>query len=146
MNTLVVCPKCEKLNRVASDKASGGIPICGECKAELPLHDGVQDVSSKALSKLVRVADRPVVVDFWAEWCGPCKAFAPTFKSAAKELGAQFIFAKLNTETFPDASQNYQIRGIPTLIVFKNGKEVDRQSGAMPLPMLREYLSQWSSK
>jgi thioredoxin 2 len=143
MNTLVVCPKCEKPNRVALDRAASAAPVCGACKAELPLRDGVQDLSSKTLAKLVRVADRPVVVDFWAEWCGPCKAFAPTFKSAAKELGSQVVFAKLNTETFPDAGQAFQIRGIPTLVVFKNGKEIDRQSGAMPLPMLKEYLLRW---
>ncbi len=143
MNTLVVCPKCEKLNRVALEKAASAAAICGSCKTELPLHDGVQDLSSNTLSKLLRNSDRPVVVDFWAEWCGPCKAFAPTYKAAAQELGADFVFSKVNTEKFPDASQSFQIRGIPTLIVFKNGKEVDRQSGAMPLPMLKEYLSRW---
>lgn len=145
MNTIVVCPKCEKLNRVALDKAMNASPTCGACKSELPLRDGVQDISSKALAKLLRSADRPVVVDFWAPWCGPCRAFAPTFKTAAGELGRQFIFAKLNTEEFPDAGQSFQIRGIPTLIVFNSGKEVDRQSGAMPLPMLKEYLSQHTS-
>ncbi len=143
MNTLVVCPSCEKLNRVALDRGDHKVPVCGHCKAELPVHDGVQDTSADALNKLVRVADRPVVVDYWAEWCGPCKAFAPTFKMAAKELGANFIFAKLDTEKYPQASQAFQIRGIPTLIVFKDGKEVDRKSGAMPLPMLKEYLSRW---
>lgn len=143
MNTLVVCPTCEKMNRVALDRASTASPVCGNCKTELPLHDGVQDISATALGKLIRTSDRPLVVDFWAAWCGPCKAFAPTFKMAARELGGQMIFAKLNTETFPQAGQTYQIRGIPTLIVFKNGVEVDRQSGAMPLPMLREYLTRW---
>lgn len=143
MTTLVVCPKCEKLNRVSLEKAESSSPICGSCKAALPLHAGVQDVSSTALGKLIRAADRPVVVDFWAEWCGPCKAFAPTFKSAASELGGQIVFAKLDTEAFPQAAQSFQIRGIPTLIVFKNGVEVDRQSGAMSLPMLKEYLARW---
>lgn len=144
MMTLVVCPKCEKLNRVASERALTSTAICGSCKTDLPLHDGVQDLNSATLDKLVLKSDRPVVVDFWAEWCGPCKAFAPSFKAAAGEMGTKLIFAKLNTEKFPDASQRFAIRGIPTLIVFKDGKEVDRQSGAMPLPMLKEYLQKWN--
>lgn len=141
--SLVVCPNCEKLNRVPLGRAQTAKPICGSCKTDLPIQDGVQDVSGSALSKLIRSADQPVVVDFWAEWCGPCKVFAPTFKSAAKELGDQIIFAKLNTEAFPLAAQTFHIRGIPTLIVFKEGIEVDRQSGAMPLPMFLDYLKKW---
>jgi thioredoxin 2 len=143
VNTLVVCPKCEKLNRVPLDKAQTASPVCGNCKGELPLHAGVQDISGPGLSKLIRSSDRPVVVDFWAEWCGPCKAFAPTFRAAAQELGGQIVFAKLNTEEYALASQTFQIRGIPTLIVFKNGVEVDRKSGAISLPMLMEYLVRW---
>ena len=131
------------MNRVPLAASLKAMPICGSCKTNLPIHDGVQDLTSSALSKLVRVADRPLVVDFWAEWCGPCKSFAPTYKSAAGVLGGAFIFAKLDTEKFPDAAQKFQIRGIPTLIVFRNGSEVDRQSGAMPLPMFMEYLGRW---
>ena len=143
MNTLAVCPQCEKVNRVALEKAASAHPVCGNCKAELPLHDGVQELTGATLTKLIRTADRPAVVDFWAEWCGPCKAFAPIFKNAAQKLGGKVIFAKLDTEASAVAAQTFRIRSIPTLIVFKGGIEVDRQSGAMPLPMLLEYLERY---
>lgn len=144
MNTLVLCLSCEKPNRVPIQAGETRIPICGNCKTPLPLKEGVQEVSASTLTKLVRLADRPVVIDFWAEWCGPCKAFAPTFKAAAKELAGRYIFAKLDTENHPSAAQAFRIRGIPTLVVFKNGQEVDRQSGAMPLPHFLEYLRKWT--
>jgi thioredoxin 2 len=145
MNTLVVCAKCEKVSRVQIDRAEQARPICGNCKTELPYHHGVQSVSGTGLTKLLRTSDRPVVVDFWAEWCGPCKMFAPTFQAAAQEMGGKFIFVKLDTEASPDAAQAFGIRGIPTLIVFKNGQELTRQSGAMPLPMFRNFLQTRSS-
>ena len=101
------------------------------------------ELTDANFDELVLKSTKPVLVDFWAEWCGPCKIFSPTFKSAAHELAGQMIFAKLNTELHSASAQTFQIRGIPTLIVFKNGVEVDRQSGAMPLPMLIEYLARW---
>ena len=145
MNTLVVCSHCEKINRVPLEKAAVAQPLCAGCKTRLPLHDGVQDVSGSGLSILIRNADQPVVVDFWAEWCGPCKAFAPTFTAAARQLGGQLLFAKLNTEQHTHAAQIYGIRSIPTLIVFQNGAEVDRQSGAMPSAIFMQYLARWKA-
>lgn len=143
MNTLVVCPQCEKLNRVALEKAAKSLPICGNCKVELQLHDGVQEISTSSLNKLIRLSDRPIVVDFWANWCGPCKVFAPTFIEASKRMGGQMVFAKMDTEKYPSVNQAFQIRGIPTLIVFNKGVEISRQSGAIGLPQLLNYLSQW---
>ncbi len=144
-STLLVCPQCEKINRLPVERAQKGQPVCGNCKSSLPSHNAVQEISGTALNRLIRVADRPLVVDFWAEWCGPCKAFAPTFKAAAQQLGEKILFAQLDTERYALAAQTYQIRGIPTLIVFKDGLEVDRQSGAMPLAMFLNYLNQWST-
>ncbi len=143
MKNWVVCASCEKLNRVEVERAREAAPVCGSCKAALPLRNGVQEVSGTGLNKLIRSADIPTVVDFWAEWCGPCKAFAPTFQAVAQEWAGKFVFAKLDTEAHSLAAQAYQIRGIPTLIVFKGGVEVDRTSGALPPQELKRYLSQW---
>lgn len=135
----VPCATCGRLNRVAWEDSASKEPVCGACKASLPLHFGVAEVSGTGLQTLVAKSPVPVVCDFWAPWCGPCKAFAPAFQQAARRLSARFTFAKLNTEAHQPAANSYSIRSIPTLIIFSGGKEKARLSGALPL----EDFVQW---
>lgn len=143
MKIIAPCPSCNKLNNVDLEKSLSARAVCANCKAYLPIHDGIQDVNGQTLKKLITHAKLPIVVDFWAGWCGPCKAFAPIFKSVALQMREQMIFAKFDTEQDSIASNNYNIRSIPTLIVFKNGAEIDRQSGAMQQSSLHAHLSKF---
>jgi len=118
------------INRVPNDKLAYG-PKCGKCGQGLFGHSP-QDLNAANYQKVITRNDIPVVVDFWAPWCGPCKAMAPAYEQAAKELEPRVRLAKLNTEQEPSIGSGLAIRGIPTLIVFAGGKEVARQSGAMP--------------
>jgi thioredoxin 2 len=129
----VPCPSCARLNRVSWEESASKEPVCGACKARLPLHFGVAEVNGTGLQTLVNKSPLPVVCDFWAPWCGPCKAFAPTYSQAARRLAGRVTFAKLNTEQNAPASGSFGIRSIPTLILFKNGAEATRVSGALPL-------------
>ncbi|MEZ0154810.1 MAG: thioredoxin TrxC [Candidatus Reddybacter sp.] len=126
----IVCPLCLGINRVPNDKLAYG-PKCGKCGQGLFGHSP-QDLNAANYQKVITRNDIPVVVDFWAPWCGPCKAMAPAYEQAAKELEPRVRLAKLNTEQEPSIGSGLAIRGIPTLIVFAGGKEVARQSGAMP--------------
>jgi thioredoxin 2 len=125
----VVCPHCAATNRLPRERLADG-PVCGKCKQ--PLFAG-QPVSLAAddFDRHVGKSDLPVVVDFWAEWCGPCKMMAPQFARAAKELEPSVRLAKLDTEAAQGIAARYGIRSIPTMIAFKGGREVARQSGAM---------------
>ena len=126
----MTCLDCGQVNRVPEEKLSAG-PKCGTCGAALMPGKAIE-VDAATLAKAARNDDLPLVVDFWAPWCGPCRTMAPEFGKAATALGQEARLVKVNTEVYPQASQKHGIRGIPTMIRFASGKEVKRQSGAMP--------------
>ena len=127
----VVCPNCDTTNRVARERQGAG-PRCGTCKE--PLFPGHPiELRKENFDRHIASNDLPVVVDFWAPWCGPCRMMAPAYEQAAQRLASDVRIAKLNTEDAPDIAGRFGIRGIPTMIAFRDGREVARQSGAMDL-------------
>ncbi|KAF0206257.1 MAG: thioredoxin [Gallionellaceae bacterium] len=125
----IVCPNCSAVNRVPSDKL-GEHPTCGKCKQALFTAHPAELNSNNFMQHITR-NDIPVLVDFWAPWCGPCRSMAPAFEEAAQRLEPGFRVAKLNTEEAQELAARYDIRSIPTLALFKGGREIARQAGAM---------------
>jgi thioredoxin 2 len=126
---IVPCPHCSAVNRVPADGLHNG-PKCGQCKQ--PLFDGHPATLTDAnFGDVVGRSTLPVVVDFWAPWCGPCQSMAPQFERAAAAFEPEVRFAKLNTEEHSKTSLRLRIRSIPTMVLFRDGEEVARQVGAM---------------
>ncbi|WP_137701364.1 thioredoxin TrxC [Marimonas lutisalis] len=134
----VTCLDCGQVNRVPADRLSAGAK-CGTCGAKL-ITGKVAEVDLATLQKAARNDEIPLVVDFWAPWCGPCRMMAPEFSKAAQELSGEARLVKLNTEEHPQAGAKYNIRGIPTMAGFAGGREKARQSGAMPAAQIVNWV------
>jgi len=138
--TNVSCANCASTNRVPS-KRLGDNPKCAKCKT--PLFQGkAADLTAANVATFLNHNELPVLVDCWAPWCGPCRNFAPVYEQAAKQLEPKLRFAKLNTEDQQQVAGRWNIRSIPTLILFNAGKETARVSGAMSLQQLTQWLAQ----
>jgi len=138
------CPSCGAINRIPDDKHNLQ-GQCGKCKSAL-FNGAPVDLSDADFQRFIDKNELPVLVDYWAEWCGPCKMMAPIFKEVCGDMQHQLRFAKVDTERAQMTSQRYGIRSIPTLILFKGGKEVDRLAGALPAPQLKQWIQQALNK
>lgn len=139
-NLHIVCPSCDSINRLPAEKLSSD-GKCGKCKSAL-FKGEVLELNSSNFSKHISRNDIPVLVDFWAPWCGPCKMMAPVFAQAAQQLQPKIRVAKVDTEAQQQLAAQFQIRSIPTLAIFKNGKEINRTAGAMDLQNLINWVNQ----
>jgi len=140
MSTLnVTCPHCAKINRIPN-KDSYTKANCGECKGSL-LDAKPIDATASNFAQYVGGSDLPIVVDFWAPWCGPCQMMAPAFAQAAASLPLKAQFLKVNTEVEQSLGAQYAIRSIPTMILFRGGVEIDRVSGAMSSEQIASWIA-----
>lgn len=136
--SMVVCTMCLASNRVPESRLKDN-PSCGKCHDDLFSKKAIE-VDTNTFNKVIKKSSLPVIVDFWAPWCGPCKAMTPIFNQAAAQLKGQYVLIKVNTEQEQQLSGQLGIRSIPTLMAFKKGKEINRMSGALQLPQLLQWI------
>ncbi len=135
---LVPCPGCNGVNRVPDGRLADH-PICGRCRRRL-FEGHPVELNAGNFDTHIDKTGVPVIVDFWATWCGPCRAMVPIFIQAAEQLEPRIRFAKLNTEESPEIAARFGVRAIPTIIMFKNGQPAAQQAGAMNLPTLMSWI------
>ena len=128
---LVTCPSCGTKNRLPPDQP-GRKPVCGKCKAPLPATSGPAEVTDTTFLAEVETSPMPVLLDLWADWCGPCHMLAPTVDQISSEMAGRVKVVKLNIDENPSTANRFGVRSIPTLLVLKGGKEVDRLVGVQP--------------
>ncbi|WP_397533469.1 thioredoxin TrxC [Roseateles sp.] len=137
---IITCPHCLTKNRVPAERAAQD-PVCGHCKAGLLTGDPVV-LTEANFDAVIAGSELPVVVDFWAAWCGPCRMMAPHFAQAAQQLKGQALFVKVDSDANPRLSQQWGIRSLPTLLLIRGGQEQGRISGAMQAPQILQWLMQ----
>ena len=137
-NIQLVCSHCQGLNRVPKARVEEN-PCCGKCKTPL-LAGKVEELKAATFDDFINKNDLPVVVNFWASWCGHCRNFKPVYEEAAAKLHCQVRFVKVESEEEPTLMRRFAVKGMPTHILFRAGREVARQSGAMPLAAFTQWL------
>jgi thioredoxin 2 len=135
---IIACPHCDTLNRVPVERRDQQ-PSCGKCKQNVFIGAPIE-LTAANFSQHANKSELPLVVDFWASWCGPCKSFAPVFSQAATRWEPKYRFGKINTEEQQALGAQFNIRSIPTLMLFKQGKIIAQQSGAMPAASFNQWL------
>ena len=136
---IITCPSCAQRNRVAFSTREAR---CGRCKSALsPPSEPIEVPDARAFDALVRDGRQPVVVDFWAPWCGPCRMVAPELARVAASHVGRFVVVKVNTDALPELGERFRIQSIPTMAVFAGGKEVARTSGAMPAAQIESFVN-----
>ena len=138
---LIRCPSCGATNRVPLEKIAQGLqPVCGRCKTPLPVGNQPVTVTDANFATEVERSPLPVLLDMWAPWCGPCRMVGPVVEELAKEMAGRVRVAKLNVDENPATAARFNVQSIPTLLVLKNGREVERIVGAQPKAAIVQRL------
>ncbi len=143
---LTECPSCKVRNRIPLDRV-GQAGRCGSCHADLPANafhaEGPIDVGEAKFDTVTRLSPLPVLVDFWAAWCAPCRQVAPVLEQLALELAGRLLVIKVDTEHAPMIAARFAVQAVPTMVLLRSGLEVDRMTGALPLAAIRQHVERF---
>lgn len=144
LSQLITCPRCGANNRVAMERLQQQqAPVCGRCKNSLPLRIEPLTLTDASFASVIEGATGPVLVDCWAPWCGPCRMIAPVIETLAGQFAGRALIAKLNTDENPQTARSFGISSIPTLLIFKDGREAQRLIGVRSQTEIVQTLQRW---